>query len=245
VSYVAPQAVRSPPNDRGPARSLDDVGRSDGVTGQVAGATRRAECDPEQCPCQDGVCTLSRYARSAATAAGTGRPTLGETERAVARRLEGIPLDMDAMAAVAGVHRAASAVRNHLERTVLAPHDLTWTAWTVLWVVWVWGDIETRHVAEEAGISKPTLTGVLRTLETRGLLRRRTHPDDARRVLVHVTPRGARLMGQVMPRFNAEEVRVTESLSGDETQALARSLRAMVVDLEHLDHPGHLDHTEH
>ena len=54
-----------------------------------------------------------------------------------------------------------------------------------------------------------------------------------------------RLMGQVMPRFNAEEVRVTESLSGDETQALARSLRAMVVDLEHLDHPGHLDHTEH
>ena len=237
MSYVALPGLRSTPNERGLARSLDDVGRSDEVTGgQVAGATRRADCDPTTCPCQDGVCTLSRYARTAATAQHTGRPTLGETERAVARRLEGLPVDMDAMAAVAGVHRAASAVRNHLERTVLAPHDLTWTAWTVLWVVWVWGDIETRHVAEEAGISKPTLTGVLRTLESRGLLRRRTHPDDARRVLVHLTPRGARLMGQLFPKFNAEEVRVTESLSRDDTQGLARHLRAIVVDLEHVEH---------
>ncbi|HET7900212.1 MAG TPA: MarR family winged helix-turn-helix transcriptional regulator [Candidatus Nanopelagicales bacterium] len=212
------------------------MGRSYDATGQVAGATRRADCDPTTCPCQDGVCTLSRYARAAAVATHSGRPTLGESERAVAKRIEGVPVDMDAMAAVAGVHRAASAVRNHLERTVLAPYDLTWTAWTVLWVVWVWGDIETRHVAEEAGISKPTLTGVLRTLESRGLLRRRTHPDDARRVLVHLTTRGARLMGQVLPRFNAEEVRVTESLTTDQTQELARGLRAIVVDLEHLDH---------
>ena len=96
--------------------------------------------------------------------------------------------------------------------------------------------IETRHVAEEAGISKPTLTGVLRTLESRGLLRRRTHPDDARRVLVHLTPRGARLMGQLFPKFNAEEVRVTESLSRDDTQGLARNLRSIVVDLEHVEH---------
>ena len=60
--------------------------------------------------------------------------------------------------------------------------------------------------------------------------------DDARRVLVHLTPRGARLMGQVLPRFNAEEVRVTESLTRDDTQGLARHLRSIVVDLEHLDH---------
>ena len=202
------------------------------MTGQVAGATRRTDCDPSGCPCQDGVCTLSRYARSVATASGDGRPTLVETERAVARRIDGLSVDMDAMAAVANIHRAANVVRNHLERTVLAPHDLTWTAWTVLWVVWVWGEIETRHVAEEAGISKPTLTGVLRTLEGRGLLRRRTHPDDGRRVLVHLTTRGARLMGQLFPKFNAEEATVTASLSHDETLALARSLRSVVADME-------------
>lgn len=63
------------------------------------------------------------------------------------------------MAAVANIYRAASAVRQHLENSVLRGSDLTWTAFVVLWVVWVWGESETRHVAEEAGISKGTLTG--------------------------------------------------------------------------------------
>lgn len=49
---------------------------------------------------------------------------------------------------------AASAVRQHLENSVLRGADLTWTAFVVLWVVWVRGESETRHVAEEAGISK-------------------------------------------------------------------------------------------
>ena len=44
---------------------------------------------------------------------------------------------MSAMAAVSNVYRAANAVRNHLERTVLAPHGLTWTGWVVLWVIWI------------------------------------------------------------------------------------------------------------
>jgi DNA-binding MarR family transcriptional regulator len=46
----------------------------------------------------------------------------------------------------------------------------------VLWVVWVWDEIESRLVAAEAGISKGTLTGVATTLEAGRLLRRRTHP---------------------------------------------------------------------
>ena len=58
---------------------------------------------------------------------------------------------MSAMAVVSNVYRAANAVRNHLERTVLAPHGLTWTGWVVLWVIWIWGEIESRHVAAEAG----------------------------------------------------------------------------------------------
>src|SRR5215212_3999150 len=121
-------------------------------------------------------------------ASGGEHRTLAETERAVAERLDGLALDMPAMAVVQNLYRAAGAIRNHLERSVLAPHSLTWTGWVVLWVVWIWADIEARHVAAEAGISKGTLTGVLSTLESRGLLVRRTHPGDARRVLVALTP---------------------------------------------------------
>ncbi|MEZ5117079.1 MAG: MarR family winged helix-turn-helix transcriptional regulator [Candidatus Nanopelagicales bacterium] len=189
------------------------------------------ECDPTRCPCDDGVCTLSRYVRSTAGAAdgpSQGDLTLEATEQAVAERLQGMPIDLAAMAAVSNVYRAANSVRNHLERTVLAPHDLTWTGWVVLWVVWIWGDIESRHVAAEAGISKGTLTGVASTLTNRGLLRRRVHPDDARRVLLSLTPKGQRLMTKVFPQFNAVEADVTSALSEDEVLQLARSLRAVV-----------------
>ena len=188
------------------------------------------DCDPSRCPCDDAECTLSRYVRS--TSLADGERTLEATEKAVASRLEGMPIDMAAMAAVSNIYRAANAVRNHVERTVLAPHDLTWTGWVVLWVVWIWGDIESRHVAAEAGISKGTLTGVASTLINRGLLKRRVHPDDARRVLLSLTPKGQRLMTKVFPQFNAVEAHVTAPLSQDDMLQMARSLRTVVKQAE-------------
>ena len=38
-------------------------------------------------------------------------------------------------------------------------HDLTWTAFVVLWVTWIWGSAETRVIADETGVSKATLSG--------------------------------------------------------------------------------------
>ena len=58
-----------------------------------------------------------------------GPHTLHETERAIDERLDSLPIDLPAMAGVSNIYRAAGAVRNHLERTVLAPHELTWTGW--------------------------------------------------------------------------------------------------------------------
>jgi DNA-binding MarR family transcriptional regulator len=160
--------------------------------------------------------------------------TLAETERAVSERLHGLTLDMPAMVAVQNIYRAAGAIRNHLERSVLAQHGLTWTGWVVLWVVWIWEEIEARHVAAEAGISKGTLTGVLTTLEGRGLLVRRTHPDDARRVLITLTDHGHHLMGELFPEFNAQEAVVTAPLEAQERIRLADMLRSIVRGLDSL-----------
>ena len=67
-----------------------------------------------------------------------GPHTLAETERNVASRLADMDLDFEAMAVVSNLFRAANAVRNRLDSTVLLPHDLTWTAFVVLWVAWIW-----------------------------------------------------------------------------------------------------------
>jgi len=109
---------------------------------------------------------------------------LVQAERDIRTRIGGQPLDFAAMAAVSNIYRAANVIRNRLERQILAGEDLSWAAFTVLFVLWIRGDQQTRHLADEAGVTKGTLTGVLKTLEKRGLTRRCSHEADGRLVLV-------------------------------------------------------------
>lgn len=179
-----------------------------------------------------GLLEVSRYTRRVESAPHAGHHTLAETEHAVQDRIAGLSPDMTAMAAVQSIYRAANAIRNHMERTVLAPHGLTWTGWVVLWVVWIWGDIESRHVAVEAGISKGTLTGVVTTLEGKTLVRKTAHPDDGRRVILSLTREGQELMKVLFPEFNAAEREVITGLTDSDAVKVTATLRGIVQRLE-------------
>ncbi|AVV46666.1 hypothetical protein C6376_40290 [Streptomyces sp. P3] len=133
---------------------------------------------------------------------------------------------------VATTHRAASVIRQHLENSVLRGADLTWTAFVVLWVVWARGESETRHVAQGAGISKGTLTGVSRTLERKALIRRSAHPGDGRLVLLSLTEEGEALMRRLFPAFDQEETFVAARLSDEECRSLVDGLRQVVLQVE-------------
>jgi DNA-binding MarR family transcriptional regulator len=161
-----------------------------------------------------------------------GPHTLAETERNVAARLDELPLDYEAMAAISNLFRAANAARNHLERSVLADEDLTWTAFVVLWVVWIWEPIETRDIAAEAGVSKATLSGVLTTLEARGLVRRKRSTTDGRLVLVNLTARGRKLMPRLFSAFNVEERHLVQSIPVRGRQAMTDGLRTLTMTAE-------------
>jgi len=151
-----------------------------------------------------------------------------QAERDIRDQLKEHELDFTAMSAVSNIYRAGSAVRNHMERTLLADYDLSWVAFTVLWVLWIWGEQETGHVAEEAGVTKGTLTGVMKTLHTRKLIRRRPHRSDRRRVLIALTKAGERLIEQLFPEFNKHEAFVVSGLSALEQLELARLLRLVL-----------------
>jgi len=161
--------------------------------------------------------------------------TLAETEAAMSRRIDALPLDFQAAAAVSSIYRAANAVRGHLTNTVLRPYDLTWTAFVVLWVVWIWDGMETRHVAESAAISKATLTGVVKTLESRGLIGRESGSADRRLVRLRLTPAGTELITELYPKFNAVEAEVVRELSARAKAGLARDLRTIVRTVEDSD----------
>ncbi len=164
-------------------------------------------------------------------AAGTASD-LVRAEHDIRQRIGDQPLDFAAMAAVSNIYRAANVIRNHMERKVLAGEDLSWAAFRVLFVLWIWGDQQTRYLADEAGVTKGTLTGVLKTLEKRGLARRRTHAGDGRLVLVSLEPTGLGVIERLFPAFNRNEALVSASLTAREKDQLASLLRKIIRSVE-------------
>lgn len=157
---------------------------------------------------------------------------LGSQEAAVMARLADAGHDLEATALASNVFRVATAMRRRLEQAALRSEGLSWTAFKVLWVLWIWGERETRFVAVEADVTKGTLTGVVDTLQGRGLVERRRHSDDRRLVSVALTPAGIELITATFPRFNAEERAVADLLHPADQHALVRGLRRLVTALE-------------
>jgi DNA-binding MarR family transcriptional regulator len=84
-------------------------------------------------------------------------------------------------------------------------------------------------------VAKGTLTGVVTTLERRGLVARRRHPDDRRLILVSCTPAGDDLMVGLFPRFNDGESRVVSGLADPDVQRLAQLLRTVLRTIEAIE----------
>ena len=150
-------------------------------------------------------------------------------ERDIRARLGDRPLDFEALLAVSNIYRAANAVRNRMEREVLTPVGLTWGGFTILFVLWVWGDRETGQLAEDCGLAKGTLSGMLTTLERGGLVERSRHSGDGRRVMVILRDPGRETIESVFPEFNRYEAKFTADLDHDERSELARLLRQVTA----------------
>ena len=164
--------------------------------------------------------------------AASNASDLVQAERDIRGRIGDQKLDFAAMAAVSNIYRAANVIRNHMERNVLSGEDLSWAAFTVLFVLWIWGEQQTRDLAAEAGVTKGTLTGVLKTLEKRGLARRRAHESDRRLVMVSLEPKGLGVIERLFPAFNMGEAFVSASLSEPEKDQLASLLRTIIRAVE-------------
>lgn len=160
--------------------------------------------------------------------------TIDESERALNASLGGLGLDFEAMRAISNIYLAANAVRNRVESTILKDVDLTWTAFVVLWVTWIWEEMEASALAAEVRLSKGTLSGVLTTLDARGLIVRSTRPEDKRKVVVSLSPAGKRMMKRIFPKFNSEETLMLGALTSKEVTALATSLHNVVKQIQSL-----------
>ena len=153
------------------------------------------------------------------------------------KRVAGLRINLDSMALVSNIHRASGFIRDHFERTVLEEAELHWSAFVTLWCLWIYGELETRRLAAEAGVAKSTLSSILNMLEGRKLVRRRANELERRLVIVNLTASGAELISSLFPKFNAEETRIVARLSPKQMQAATDAIRLILATIEELDGP--------
>ncbi|MEM9203484.1 MAG: MarR family winged helix-turn-helix transcriptional regulator [Actinomycetota bacterium] len=152
-----------------------------------------------------------------------------QAERDIRAAIGDRPLDFVSMQAIANIYRAAAAIRRRAERTVLASSSLSWGGFTILYVLWVWGEMETNRLATECDLAKGTVTGLVTTLEKQQLVERERVEEDRRRVLVRLTPSGLDTIEDVFPRFNAFEAEMSHGLGEAEKEQLSHLLRQVIT----------------
>lgn len=152
-----------------------------------------------------------------------------QAEAEIRKRLEGQPVDIDVQYAISNLYRAASVVSRTAEREVFTDDDLSWSAFSVLWVLWVWGEMDSSRLAAELGMTLGTLTGVRRGLEKQDRVVVTRDPSDGRRRNISLTESGRQTIEQLYPKFNRWAASMLGDLSTDEVSVLAHLLQAIIV----------------
>ena len=131
--------------------------------------------------------------------------------------------------------RAREAVMRQF-RPSLRNHGLTEQQWRILRALTAVDTIEVTELARVAFLLGPSLSRILRDLEARDLIERRTAKADLRRGVVSISPKGLKLIEAVAPTSEAIYAEITSRYGArklaelqDMLAELERSLAEMEV----------------
>ena len=168
--------------------------------------------------------------RSSARGAARPEQTAGTAAREMPMREFSRSLPMALM-------RAREAVMRHF-RASLRNHGLTEQQWRILRALGAVDAIEVTELARSAYLLGPSLSRILRDLEQRGLIERRSVKTDLRRGLVSISPEGLRLIEAVAPSSEAIYAEMTRRYGADRLAALHEMLSALEASLADMPLPG-------
>ena len=112
---------------------------------------------------------------------------------------------------------------------VLGAHDLSHSRWIVLMLLRrreVWQALPSE-LAEEQGITRATMSGLIRGLEAQGLVDRQPDESDKRRTVIALTDKGAALVERVLPECLGLMERTLSPLDDTEKSELKRLLEKL------------------
>ena len=80
--------------------------------------------------------------------------------------------------------------------------------------------VNPSFLAEKLGVTRATMTGLLNGLKTGDFIERVADPRDRRRIGVHLTPEGRRVLEKLLPDYYRNMARLTAGLSENERQTM-------------------------
>jgi DNA-binding MarR family transcriptional regulator len=118
--------------------------------------------------------------------------------------------------------RIARHLRRETEELGVTSHQAT-----LLWLVRTRPGLSLRELAQEEGISAPSLSAHVDRLETLGLIRRVRSTDDRRRVGLELTPEGRATLRRVRARRTTWLANRLDRLSDEDRERLEAALPAL------------------
>lgn len=131
-------------------------------------------------------------------------------------------VDLEVFRAFFGLSRVTSRLIADFESVVQRPRGLSWAGFRTLFCLWVGGPLQTGDLARLLFTTAPTVSSVVKTLESRGWVRRDRLAHDRRLVEVRLTPTGGRLIRSVFRAQHEREASWTSEVSPDDLAAFVR-----------------------
>lgn len=122
--------------------------------------------------------------------------------------------------------RAREAVMRHF-RASLREHGVTEQQWRVLRALSAVDAVETSRLAQDVHLLAPSLARILKDLDARGLVTRRTDSADMRVGLVTISEAGVALINAISPQSEGIYAEITRRFGADNLDALQGLLLAL------------------
>ncbi|XVQ06554.1 MarR family winged helix-turn-helix transcriptional regulator [Spirillospora sp. CA-255316] len=128
------------------------------------------------------------------------------------------------------VKRLELAVRAGLEE-IVKPVGITALQYTALTVLERHEGLSAAQLARDSFVTAQSMADMVRSLEKQGLIRRERNPANRRELLIHLTPAGRELLGDLAEPVRALERRLIGDLTARQVDqfrhALARTWSAL------------------
>ncbi|MEI7783357.1 MAG: MarR family winged helix-turn-helix transcriptional regulator [Betaproteobacteria bacterium] len=123
----------------------------------------------------------------------------------------------------------AHALMAHEFHEIVRSRGFTVSEWRILASLAGRGPVPIGRLAQFVVMKQPTVTRVLDRQEARGEVKRIGHKTDRRITLVSITPKGTRLVAELIEQAREHEARILQPLGGELTVELKASLRQIIA----------------